>query len=296
MSEPRGYEPYTIAYRLKTYYLSLREILKESFLIFRGHIRELSYLLLLVYLPVSLLSSSISLNMDLTVENTELLLRQFKSSLLFDLLSTLLVLIAQLVVAVLVDAHVRQVEGTGKVLPFSTIFYRGIRMWPRGFLAQAFILIGLYLCVLLFSSLLFSMAMIYIVLILIIIALIYGQMLSSLCACSSALHGHVGFQSIAYVARLFEGRFWTEMGHFALISLIGTVLPGLLKSLVAYLLRTVSQTALVFAVLTASGTLFSFFSVYSLVCGALIYLNLERVRTERQKQEKPVDTDPSRSL
>jgi len=269
--------------RLSAGNLGLGELFEESFQILKRNLKSYLMLLLMVHLPVQMAMQFEMLKLDFAVEDETLLLNQFMTLAVTSLLLSLLELVSILVIAVIVQKEI--LGQAGENAKFTTMFYRGIRMWPRAVLTYMLLMLGTVLCMLSVSGLLLMPIAQYFAIAGLVLLAVLLQLYQSCTATVAALRGRMGFDNLRYVYFVFEGRMWRAMGIFALIMLMTQGLTQGCSTLLSLLLSQVGNTALRYVLTVLCGTALSLIALYGFTAGALLFLNAEAKKAKELKSK-----------
>ncbi|MBO6159270.1 MAG: hypothetical protein J6P72_08460 [Firmicutes bacterium] len=286
--------------RMRHRYLTGSELFKEAFHVFKEKPSYYFLLMLLVYLPIQIVLQYQSMQLDLSVESYELLGMQLLRFGMVEMVVMLLEQVAVLVIAVIACYYVERTDPVlsakvgedGQVAPaptetFQTLFYRGVRMWPRAVLTLVVVLFGVISAVMLLSSMMLMpllglFAMVGMVLLVILVSL-----LQSCTATTAALRGRMAFDNIRYVFFILQGRMWRSMGVFAFISFITSVFSIVFSLLTTLLLGGIENVAVSFTVSVVITTLLSVVQLYGYTVGALLFIGAEHRKERIIKDEMP---------
>ena len=274
----------TLRSRMESRYLTAGEDFREAWQILKKRISYYGFLMLLVYLPIQAVLQYQTAQLDLSVEATELLLSQLGRLGIVEVVITLLEQVAILVVAVIVAY---EIDPDQSDVPFSTIFYRGVRMWPRAILTLVLVIFGA-VCAMSAAVTLLLVPLIGLVAVAgVMLLAILLVLLQSCTGTAAALRGRMGFDNIRYVFFVLQGRMWRTMGTFAMITLLSTVLQLLISFALDALFAGISQpvVSMVISILISTGL--SIITLYGYTVGAVLFVGAEirkeKVLTEQQQ-------------
>lgn len=270
--------------------LKISEVLGHAYALMSNRFGSYLGLSLLVFIPASALLQYFTMKVSVQVPEMEQLLngtadlavmeRQMLYLLISNVCVTFLTLIAIMVSAVMVKNQLFDEENK----TFGVLFYRGVRMWPRGALTLVLVMIEFFLAV-------FGCAMLMLVplvgllsFLLMALAAVWFVMYQNLCGCGSALRGRLGFDNMRYVRFLLSGFMKKEIGTFAVIILISEGVTLIVNLLTSNFLYISDNLWVQFAISVAISGIISVLNTYGYVCGTLVFLNLEEVQKARLRK------------
>ncbi len=257
--------------------LSLGEILKHAFGILNERFASFLLLVLLVYLPVNFVLQYAMMQVDFSVTEFELLVDEMMDLGIVQIVLSFLELVAIVVTAVMVH---NQIFGQ-KILPFGTVFYRGVRSWLRAVMSVMVIMLGLMMCIL-SMGIMFMMPGMAMMMLPVILLLIVVYSMMQYCSCSAAaLRGYWGLRNIRYVSLVLKGYMGKAIGNTAVILLITGGVTTIFNLLLSNMLYYISNEWIALAVNVGFSTLFSMLTVYGYVAGIMLFLNIE----EKKRRE-----------
>lgn len=264
--------------------LRLSEVLQQSFQLMTERFGSFLLLMTMVYLPIHLILEYKMLQVDLTVEDTELLLSQLMSLYMVQMVLSFLEIVAILVTSVL--AH-NLIYGKSE-MPFGSAFYRGIRMWVRAFLTMMVLVMGAVLCIMSMSMLMMFPGMMFLIFpVLLLLAVFYSLMQNFVCT-SAALRGRMGMDNIRYTTFILKENMGRAIGYYAVILLItsGGFLLGDL--LVSSMTQYIANVWIAMGIRVCFQVLLSILKIYAYIAGTLLFLNMEegkRVLLEQSRKQ-----------
>ena len=264
--------------QMRERYLTGMDDFRYALSIVKARLGDYALLMLLVYLPIQMVLHYQSIQLDLTVESPELLMAQIGRFGVVELVVTLLEEVAILVVAVMTSVSID--PSLMKDRSFSTVFYHGIRMWPRAVLTLVVILLGVAASI--FALSVFAMIPIIglVVIGAVVLLVVLIVLLQSCTATTAALRGRMGFDNIRYVFFILRGREWKAMGTFAIISVLSMLLQTGISTILSLAFSWIQQDLVQMIVSVLIATLLSIITLYGYTVGAVLFIGAE-YRKER---------------
>ncbi|MBQ7059845.1 MAG: hypothetical protein IJM83_11220 [Firmicutes bacterium] len=259
--------------QMRERYLSGMEDFRYAWSIVKEYLSYYLLLMLLVYLPIQVVLHYQSIQLDLTVESAELLMAQLGRYGVVELVVTLLEEVAILVIAVITSVSID--PSLMKDKSFSTVFYHGIRMWPRAVLTLVVILLGVAASI--FAMSVFAMIPIVGLVVIggVFLLVVLIVLLQSCTATTAALRGRMGFDNIRYVFFILQGRAWKAMGTFAIVSILSLLLQTGVTFLLTLAFSWISQDFLQMIVSVLIATVLSLITMYGYTVGAVLFIGAE---------------------
>lgn len=266
--------------------LSLSEICQGARTVFRRNLRSEMILLFLVYGPVCLIRVNALMHLDLTYYDTLFIVRQMELYLVLVMILSLLELVCRLVMVQICQNEYKNsaAEFTNPLRrsTFSVLFYRGVRMWPRAALTQCLIITGTVLLLMMTAVFMQSPAAAAAGIVLFAVIVVYEELISSLCAGTSALYGEFGFRSLSMLSVLLKGKAFVRSMLTVLALETGNVFLSLLIAGLTYLLALASLSYMVrFLIVFAISLAACVYTVYVNTAEALLFLNLDLCQKKR---------------
>ncbi|MCF0135808.1 MAG: hypothetical protein HUJ69_05240 [Lachnospiraceae bacterium] len=281
--------------------LTVGEVLSHGFSLLSGRFGQYLLLSVLVFLPINLIQNYFSMQVDLSAfyaMDMEQLVQADLTPFMNDMAKTLaaavggqfLSLIAVLVSAVMVKNQLLDPENHG----FGTLFYRGIRMWPRAALTVVLVLMQTFIGCMCAGMLMAFPLLGLLAIVLVVYVAIRYIMYENLCGAVAALRGRLGFDNMHYVKFLLQKSHFKVLGIFAIITLLSNGIT-LGVSLLSTNILSFSGNALVRLIIaTLISTILSILNIFGYVCGTLILLNLEEMKRRELKRMALQEPDPNR--
>ena len=259
--------------QMKERYLTGREDMRYAFQVLKAHPGYYGLLLLLVYVPIQVVLQYQARQFDFSVETMELMSMQVMRYGLVELVMMLLEEVAVLVVAVITAVTIDPTLVEDK--SFSSLFYRGIRMWPRALVTLVVVLLGLVASVITMSFFAAIPIIGFAVIAGIALLAVLIVLLQSCTGTVASLRGRMGFDNIRYVFFVLQGRMWRAMGVFAIISVIGGLMQTGVSVVLNLLFAGIEQplVQMIISVVIAAGL--SIISLYNFTVGAVLFLGAE---------------------
>lgn len=261
------------------------EAMKGGFQLFKSRFKDFFLLTLLVYLPIQLAIQYRSGTLDLMTEDLSVLAYQLLQILILQIILSFLELVALLVASVFSEHYISppaEGEEAEKPFPFSTAFYRGIRMWPRALVTYGFVVLGLVMIVVLISV--FANLFLLILLPVILLIVVWFTMYKSFACTSAALRARFGFDALRYCSYINSGYLIKSLALFGLVALITEISSLFLSLFLDLILSLFSLGWLSFGLRVVFLTLFSIVNIYGYICGALWFMHLEHMKMIQEEQ------------
>lgn len=303
--------------------LKITEVLSVSYSLLSQRFGRYLLLSLLIYVPINLIISYISADVYLPAELTEEALETMLPGMLKVILAEVGTLFLELIAIQVTAVKVKNQLFDEENKTFGQLFYQGIRMWPRGALTLVLILIGAVVALMCTSGLMGIPILWLIAIPLLVLIGIYLVLYIDLAGCCAALRGRFGFDNLRYIAFLLKPNArmidpatitngfpvapqdqYLETAQqiqilepisgkvrriFLVIMLLSNGLSLLVAVLSSGILGLITNEWINYAASVLIASIFSIFNVYSFICAALVFFNLEEM-----KRKIKVDSESNR--
>ncbi len=267
--------------------LKISEIFSSSYSLLSNRFGSYLMLSFLVFLPANVILQYFTMKITMVdLEGVDLLtadltpfLQQYLHLIVANLMAEFIALIAILVTAV----QVKNQLFDEKNHTFGTLFYRGIRMWPRAALTQVIVLLQMITAVICCSMLLALPLIGLIAIALLLLIAIRFVMYENFCGAAAALRGRMGFDNVRYVRFLVHGKSMHYIGLFAAVTLLSNGVIILVSLLSSNLFLATANEYVNMAISVALSTLLSVLNIFGYICGTIALFNLEEMKRNELK-------------
>lgn len=267
--------------------LKISEIFSSSYSLLSNRFGSYLMLSFLVFLPANVILQYFTMKITMVdLEGVDLLtadltpfLQQYLHLIVANLMAEFIALIAILVTAV----QVKNQLFDEKNHTFGTLFYRGIRMWPRAALTQVIVLLQMITAVICCSMLLALPLIGLIAIALLLLIAIRFVMYENFCGATAALRGRMGFDNVRYVRFLVHGKSMHYIGLFAAVTLLSNGVIILVSLLSSNLFLATANEYVNMAISVALSTLLSVLNIFGYICGTIALFNLEEMKRNELK-------------
>ena len=303
--------------------LKISEVLSVAYSLLSQRFGRYLLLSLLVYVPINLVISYISEDVYLPAELTEAALETMIPGMLKVVLAEVGTLFLELIAIQVTAVKVKNQLFDEENKSFGKLFYQGVRMWPRGALTLVLVLIGAVVALMCTSGLMAIPVLWLIAIPLLVLIAIYLVLYIDLAGCCAALRGRFGFDNLRYIGFLLKPNVrmvdpatitngfpvapqdqYLERAEkiqvlepvsgkvrriFIVIMLLSNGLSLLVTFLASGILGMITNVYLNYAASVVIASIFSIFNIYSFICAALVFFNLEEM-----KRKNKVDSELNR--
>lgn len=267
--------------------LRVSEIFSSSYSLLSNRFGSYLLLSVLVFLPANVILQYFTMKItmvdltgvDLLTADLTPYLQQYIHLIVANLTAEFIALIAILVTAVQVKNQLFDEKNHS----FGTLFYRGIRMWPRAALTQVLVLLQMVVAVICCSMLLAMPLIGLIAIALLLLIAVRFVMYENFCGAAAALRGRMGFDNLRYVRFLLHGKSMHYIGLFAAVTVLSNGIIILVSLLSSNLFMAFTNEYVNMAISVGLSTLLSILNIFGYICGTLALFNAEETKRNELK-------------